>query len=75
MNFLVQVLISVALSVVAYIITPKSKTDKPAAAEDMDAPTADAGRPVPVVFGTVTITGLNILGYWDKSTVEREVDT
>lgn len=61
-------LVALALNVVAYLIMPKPKTSKPEAAKDMDAPTADAGRPVPVVFGTITVKGLNVLWYGDKST-------
>jgi hypothetical protein len=39
----------------------------------MDNPTADAGRPVPVVFGTVTVKGLNVLWYGDKSKQTKKV--
>lgn len=71
--FITQVVISLVLSVVAYVLTPKPKQPKPDAARDMDNPTAEAGRPIPVVFGTVIVKGLNVLWYGDKSTKTYEV--
>lgn len=68
-----QLLIAFALNVVAYLIMPKPKTPKPEAARDLENPTAQAGRPVPVPFGTLTIKGLNILWYGEKSRRDYEV--
>lgn len=72
--FFVQILISIALSLLAYLIAPKPKTPKPAAAAEMENPTADAGRPIPVVFGTMIIKGPNFLWYGDKSVIEYTVN-
>lgn len=66
-GWLVALLISLALQIVAYIIMPKPKTAKPEAAKDLENPTAEAGRPIPVVFGTVTVKGPNIIWYGEKS--------
>jgi len=66
-GWLVGLFISLAIQVVAYIIMPKPKTPKPEAARDLESPTAEAGRPVPVVFGTVTVKGPNILWFGEKS--------
>lgn len=44
-------------------LSPKPPTPKPADITDFDAPTADEGRPIPVVFGTVKIKGPNVLWY------------
>lgn len=71
--FLIQVIIAIALAVVAYMLTPKPKQPKPPAARDLEAPTSDAGRPVPVVFGRMTVKGINILWYGDKAVREYEV--
>ncbi len=71
--FAVQLAIAVAISVVAYALTPKPKTAKPAASRDLDNPTADAGRPIPVVFGTVTVKGGNVLWFGDKNKRDRKV--
>ena len=72
-NFVVQILIAVALTVVAYLLMPKPKRPKPPAAKDMDGPTAEAGRPIPVIFGTITIKGVNCLWYGDKRMQEYEI--
>lgn len=73
MPWFIPLLIGLALNIIAYLILPKPKQPKPEPAKDMDNPTAEAGRPVPVVFGTLTVKGLNNLGYWDKETVRKEV--
>lgn len=70
----IQLLVAIVFTIVAYIIMPKPKTPKPAAATDMEAPTAEGGRPVPVIFGTITIRGTNILWWGDKSLREYEVE-
>ena len=66
-GWLVALLISLALQIVAYIIMPKPKTAKPEAAKDLENPTAEAGRPIPVVFGSMTIKGPNIIWFGEKS--------
>jgi hypothetical protein len=52
----VSVLVSAALA-------PKPPQPKPASLDDVDAPTAEEGLPIPVVFGTVTLNGPNVLWY------------
>lgn len=71
--FLIQLFIAVAVAVIAYALMPKPKTAKPAAAQDMDSPTAEAGREVPVVFGTIEIKGLNVLAFGWKSKREYKI--
>lgn len=66
-GFLVSLLISIAIQIVAYLIMPKPKAPKPEAAKELENPTAEAGIPVPVVFGSKLIKGPNILWYGDKS--------
>lgn len=66
-------LIAVAVQVVAYLLAPKPKQPKPDAARDLEAPTAEAGRPVPVVFGTLRVKGLNVLHTSDKAVIEYEI--
>lgn len=50
---------------ISYALAPKPTPPKPAALEDFDAPTAEEGRAIPVVFGTVWITGPNVTWYGD----------
>ena len=65
-NFLVQLLIGLALSVISSLLAPRPKTSKPNEVQDLESPTAEAGRPIPVVFGTVLIESPNVLWYGDK---------
>jgi len=51
---------------VSLLLAPKIKTPKPDAVKDLEDPTAEAGRPIPVVFGTMTVKGLNLLWYGEK---------
>lgn len=63
----IYVVISIVISLIAYAFAPKPKMPKPQAASEMENPTADAGRPIPVVFGTLTIKGPNFLWYGEKN--------
>ncbi len=73
--FIAQLLVGIVLNFVGYLLMPKPKQPKPPAMKDMESPTAESGRPIPVVFGSVTIESPNNLGHWDKSTVTRQVAT
>lgn len=72
-GFIIQLLIGLALSYVSYLLAPKPKEPKPPSAKEMESPTAESGRPVPVVFGSMTVQSLNNIGYWDKETIQRDV--
>lgn len=73
MAFWIPFLVAMVFTVVAYLIMPKPKKAQPSATRDMEAPTADAGRPIPVVFGTITVKGLNVLWYGDLGQQTRNV--
>lgn len=61
--YLVVLIISSAIS---YAMMPKPPSpEPPAETKDFDVPTAEEGRPIPVIFGTVKITGANVLWYGD----------
>jgi hypothetical protein len=53
---------------------PRAKTPKPEMAKDLDDPTAEAGKPIPVVFGTITVKGLNVLWFGEKRSRTYKVD-
>lgn len=74
MAFWLQLVVSLALSVLAYALTPKPKQAKPPAAQDLQDPTADAGRPIPVVFGTITVQGVNVLWFGEKRSRTYQVN-
>lgn len=66
-NFVVQLVIAVVMAAIQYALTPKPKNTAPTAAglDDFDAPTAEEGREIPVVFGTVLLRGPNVVWYGD----------
>lgn len=72
LEYLVYFIIALVLSVAAYMLAPKPKQAQ-TATSDLNAPTVSAGRPVPVVFGTVTMKSPNILWYGDKRKREYKV--
>ena len=71
--FVAALLIGVGTLVVSYLLMPKPKAEKPPSVDDLESPTAEAGRPIPVLQGSSDITGLNILSYHDKSIRNRTV--
>ena len=72
LSLFVQIAIGLALSAIGFLLTPQPKRSRPPEAQDLEAPTAEAGRPIPVVFGTMTIRGLNVLWYGDKDVYQYE---
>lgn len=67
MGWFLPLLLSIIFTVVAYILTPRPKKVKPPEVKDVENPTASAGRPIPVLFGTKSIKGLNVLWFGDKN--------
>jgi hypothetical protein len=57
----VQLIWFIVSTIVSIALAPKPKAPTAAALEDFDFPTAEEGRPIPVVFGTVDIQGANCL--------------
>lgn len=66
----IAAVLATASLVLSYALTPKPKTSQPDATKDLENPTAEAGRPVPVVFGTVTIKSPNVLWFGEKGSRE-----
>lgn len=73
MAWFIPLLIGLAFTVISYLITPRPKAPKPEAARDLENPTAEAGRPAAVLFGTKTIRDPNIIWYGDKSKVTYKI--
>lgn len=55
----------VIAAVVSIALAPKPPRPKPAALDELDAPTAEEGRPIGVVFGEVTVRSANVVWYGD----------
>lgn len=68
-----SLIIGLVLSVVSLLLAPKPKKIKPPEVTDMEDPTAEAGRPIPVVFGTLTIKSANILWFGQKRSRQYEI--
>lgn len=71
--FIAAFLVGIASVALGYLLMPKVKISQLESTKDIDSPTAEAGRPIPVVFGSITIKSANNLGTWDKETIRREV--
>ncbi|WP_323033200.1 hypothetical protein [Paracoccus sp. (in: a-proteobacteria)] len=62
-TFIARLVLGLVLSAISYALSPKPKVEKPQAAglDAFSLPTAEEGRAIPVVFGTVLITGPNVV--------------
>lgn len=72
LGFLGRILVGMALQFIGYLLLPKPPGPKPPELTDWDDPTSGAGRPIPVVFGSMSINGLNNMGMWDKAISRRK---
>lgn len=50
---------------VAFAMAPKAVVPPPPSLDDMQVPTAEPGRPVPVIFGTRLCKAPNVVWYGD----------
>lgn len=64
------IVVLIVAALVSYALAPKPPSPKPASIEDFDIPTAEQGREIPVAFGTVTVTGANVIWYGGLGTEE-----
>lgn len=65
--WIVSILISIAITAITAILTPRPKQPQPAAAKQLDDPVAEAGKVIALVAGTITVSELNVLNFGDKS--------
>ena len=73
MAWWLSLLLGLLFAVVSYLLTPKPKAPKPPEVEDMEDPTAEF-REIPIVFGSLTVKGLNVLWFGDKSFIQFYVE-
>lgn len=62
---MVYLIVFIVALVIAVALQPKPAEQKPATLDDFNMPTAEPGRPIPVIFGTYTIKSPNIVWYGD----------
>lgn len=55
--------------VITFAMQPKPQSQKAAGLGDIQAPTAEEGREIPVLFGTKEVTGPNVVWYGDLAVV------
>jgi uncharacterized protein (DUF2062 family) len=65
MDPLTAAVILVSAYALGTLLAPKPKSPKPSALSDFEIPTAEEGRAIPVIFGTVTVKGPNVTWYGD----------
>lgn len=70
---LIFLIVAIGLTALSYLLAPKPKAPKPSSTEDLNDPVAEAGMPVPVVFGTITLKGLNAMMTTDKRKIKYKV--
>lgn len=71
---LTGILVGLAFQILGYLLAPRPEGQEPPSKDDVETPTAERGKPIPVVFGSVTIMSPNNIGMWDKAVSERETD-
>jgi hypothetical protein len=65
----VVIIVMLVAALVCTAMAPKPPEPKPAALTDLDIPTAEEGRAIPVVFGTVIVRGANVVWYGDLEAI------
>lgn len=63
-----NIIYALILLYISYALRPKPPAPPNAELKDYQIPTAEEGRPVPVVFGTVTVKGANVSWYGSNYT-------
>ena len=70
-NIWVQIGIMIVSALISYALRPKPEAQPPAALEDFQAPTAEEGRPIPVIFGEVLVESPNVVWFGHLKSVAR----
>ena len=67
MGFWLTFFLFVGFTIIGELLRPKPKFGAPAPSGlgDFQVPTAQEGRPIPAVFGTVRLKGPNVVWYGD----------
>lgn len=71
---LLNLIFGLALMILGYLLMPKPAEPK-TKTQEMESPTAEAGRVIPFLMGDITIKSPNFLGWWDKQYKNLEDDS
>lgn len=63
MSYVYVAVFAASLVIVVLALVPKPPQAQSPSLTDIEIPTAEEGRPVPVIFGVVTVTSPNIVWY------------
>jgi hypothetical protein len=64
---IISALIAISSIAVTYALRPTAPEPPKPSLQDLGAPTAEPGRPIPKVFGTVVLKSPNVVWYGDVS--------
>lgn len=65
MDPITALVVIVSSFLIARALAPKPPEPKPPELSEIAAPTAEEGRPIGVIFGTVTVRSPNVVWYGD----------
>lgn len=65
--YIVVIILMIVAAALSMAMRPKPVPPPAAQLSDFQVPTADAGRPIPVIFGTVLMKGPNVVWYGNLS--------
>jgi hypothetical protein len=63
---IIMIIMMIMAAIMAMVFKPKVTPVYAAGLSDFQVPRAEAGSPVPVIFGTVRLKGPNVVWYGDK---------
>lgn len=69
LNIAYALVMMVASYAISYYTARKSKGNE-AQVGNMEVPTAEAGKTIPVIFGTILVKDANVIDYFDAKTEE-----
>lgn len=72
-TWLIQIIVLLIIQLIIALLTSHPKQPKPPAADPLENPTIDAGRPIPRLWGTMWQEDSNILWYGDKQITFKKV--
>lgn len=68
-SWIYEIAKAVIFYAISYALTPRPDSPSLAGSAELKAPTASIGRPLPKLFGTITIKSCNIL--WHGNSMRR----
>ena len=68
MDFFTAIALMIVSAAISYALQPKPEPPKPSSLEDIKVPTAELGKSIPVIFGTVVDNSPNVVSYGNLRT-------